>query len=59
MHFSIAIFVAADCAGNRCFDANDFKIHEAEYFPAPDTLSKLCMLLDVRADYIPGPTNEY
>ena len=24
-----------------------------------DTLSKLCMLLDVRADYILGLTNEY
>ena len=28
-------------------------------FPAPDTLSKLCMLLDVRADYIPELTNGY
>ena len=28
-------------------------------FPALDTLSKLCTLLDVRADYILGLTNEY
>lgn len=35
------------------------KYMKQNIFPAPDTLSKLCMLLDVRADYIPGLTNEY
>lgn len=35
------------------------KYMKQNIFPALDTLSKLCMLLDVRADYIPGLTNEY
>ena len=35
------------------------KYMKQNIFPAPDTLSKLCMLLNVRADYIPGLTNEY
>lgn len=35
------------------------KYMKQNIFPTPDTLSKLCMLRDVRADYIPGLTNEY
>ncbi len=35
------------------------KYMKQNIFPALDTLSKLCILLDVRADYIPGLTNEY
>ena len=35
------------------------KYMKQNIFHAPDTLSKLCMLLDVRADYILGLTNEY
>lgn len=35
------------------------KYMKQNIFPALDTLSKLCMLLDVRADYIPELTNEY
>ena len=35
------------------------KYMKQNIFPAPDTLSKLCMLRGVRADYIPGLTNEY
>ena len=35
------------------------KYMKQNIFPAPDTLSKLCILRDVRADYIPGLTNEY
>ena len=35
------------------------KYMKQNIFPALDTLSKLCMFLDVRADYILGLTNEY
>lgn len=35
------------------------KYMKQNIFPALDTLSKLCMLLDVRADYILELTNEY
>ena len=32
MYFSIALFAAADRAGDRRFGADGFKIYEAEYF---------------------------
>lgn len=35
------------------------KYMKQNIFPALDTLSKLCILLDVRADYILGLTDEY
>lgn len=35
------------------------KYMKQNIFPALDTLSKLCKLLDVRADYILGLTDEY